>query len=168
VALDFAVTPVTLPHYLSSTVEHLDAISARDEALAVRKASRGFAVIRTPESMTPVGRAWRLGVLLLARDGSVGAAGKITRAVKPGWAQNLSASVEERRSDRMAASRGKFAEGEVVNYDFTPLALDAASLERGSGPLLFRDGVMLVRWSPTGYRPLEPYVTDRIEMLLAD
>ena len=162
------VTADGLAAFLSATVDHLVTIGARDEALAVRKPSRGIAALRTPESMRPVGRAWRLGVLLIERDGSVSAAGKITRAVRPGWAQNLSASVEARRSDRLAASRGKFDDGEVVNYEFTPVSLDIAQLEAGSGPLLLRDGGVLVRWSEAGYRPLAPYVTDRIEMLMAD
>ncbi|GAA4684700.1 hypothetical protein [Frondihabitans cladoniiphilus] len=146
---------------------------ARDEALAVPKAGRGIGPFRASSSMSPVGRAWRLGVLLVDRDGRLYATGKLTRAVEPGRPQGFSAMVEQRRADRMAASRGKFVEGEVVNYEWTPLTTDSESLRLGSGPLSVgeagstREGAILVRWSATvpDRRMLEPYLEERAALL---
>lgn len=131
---------------------------------------RGFGPLKTSLRMAPVGRAWRLGVLLLTREGGLYATGKITRAVEPGRPQALSLSVEQRRTDRLAASRGHFALGEVVNYEYVEVALDAPSLAQGSGPLSL-DGVeVMVRWgrNPSERRPLAPYLADRVEMLQRD
>ncbi|MCU1529638.1 MAG: hypothetical protein JWP75_3401 [Frondihabitans sp.] len=145
----------------------LSASNARDEALAVVKEPHGIGPLRTSLRMAPVGRAWRLGVLLLTRDGTLYATGKITRAIEPGRPQALSLSVEQRRTDRMAASRGRFALGEVVNYEYTPIAQDPESLARGSGPLTLEGASVFVRWgSALGERrPLPAYLADRAEML---
>lgn len=161
--------PRRLRELLLSTSSELDATGARDEALAVRKDGRGVGPFRSATSMTPVGRAWRLGVLLLDRDGNLAATGKITRAVAPARPQNLSRSVEVRRADRLAASRGSFRDGEVVNYEYTEVPQDAESLASGAH-LLSVDpatGAILVRWGTTDSerRPLADYLRDRREML---
>ncbi|RKR74392.1 hypothetical protein C8E83_1504 [Frondihabitans australicus] len=154
---------------LLATAASLEASGAPDEALGVRRAGRGVGPFRSAESMVPVGRAWRLGVLLLGRDGSLAATGSITRAVTPTRAQNLSGQVERRRADRLAASRGSFEEGEVVNFGYSAVAVDAASLEAGAGVVsVAADGTLLVRWGTTDAerRPLADYLRDRAALLL--
>ncbi|WP_314103646.1 hypothetical protein [uncultured Frigoribacterium sp.] len=165
---DEAVTAAdSLARLLRETAAELDARHARDEALATVKASRKLLLVHTSASMQPAGRAWRLGVLLLGRGGEVWATGRITRATGPKKEQGLSASVEERRDARRAASK-KFTEGEVVNFEHVPLPLDADSLRSGaSDPLVLRDGVVQVRWGrgPDEVRELRAYLADRSEFV---
>lgn len=164
---DAVAAAESLRELLAATVLRLDASGATDESLAIVKLPRGIGPLKTSLRMEPVGRAWRLGVLLLSRDGSLFETGKITRSVEPGRPQSLSQSVEQRRADRMAASRGHFRVGEVVNYEFEPIAVDAESLRLGSGPLSLVGADVFVRWGPasTARRPIAAYLDDRIEVL---
>jgi hypothetical protein len=165
---DEAVTAAAaLAELVRDTAAELAARHARDEALATVKASRRLLLVQTSASMQPAGRAWRLGVLLLGRDGEVWATGRITRATEPKKEQGLSASVEERRDARRAASK-RFTEGEVVNFGHVRLPLDAESLRGGAAdPLLLRDGVLHVRWGrgPDEVRELRAYLADRSEFV---
>jgi len=165
---DEAVTAAAdLAQLLRDTAAALDARHARDEALATVKPSRRLLLVHTSASMQPAGRAWRLGVMLLDRDGRAWATGSITRATEPKREQNLSASVEERRDARRAASR-RFTEGEVVNFGHVPLPLDAESLRSGAAdPLLLRGGVVYVRWGQGAdeLRELRAYLADRSEFV---
>lgn len=146
---------------LDAAVERLRSLNVADEALARMTVRRGpFApkLVRT-------GRAWRLGVLLLGTDGSLYATGKVTRAIEPLRAvTNRSAEAEARRDDRRAAVRGRFPEGEVVNYGFGPI--DLAKLPESGGPVVMRDGVAHVVWNTGGgTRPLAGYLDERIGIL---
>ncbi|WP_394770840.1 hypothetical protein [Lacisediminihabitans sp.] len=156
---------------LARTIGALDAAGVKDEALAILRPSRGFSVFRTAEAMVPAGRAWRLGVLLLDRSGSLFATGSVTRAVEPGRVTNQSPAAELRRAARRTASRGPFARGDVVNFGFVPLALDAGSLRAGSGPLALVDDSVLVRWGGAdgqGVSTLAAYLADRVSLHTAD
>ena len=157
----------TLAALLRATVDRLDTAGARDEALAVVKEPRGFGPFRTQAVMQPVGRAWRLGVILLDREARLYRVGKITRSTDTGRPQNLSTSVERRRADRMAASRGRFAEGDVVNFDHSEIAQDHAHLTADSDPLSFDAGRLMLRWGagPGERRPLDAYLRDRADLL---
>lgn len=164
---------------LAQTVESLDAIGAHDETIAELTPSRGFSIFRSRPRMVPIGRAWRLGVLLLDREGRLYATGSITRAVEPGRVTNQSVAFEERRSYRNAAFHGPFSPGEVVNFDIVPIAIVADTLRAGSG-LLFLDGngdsdgdsdVVMVRWdshSGAGFARLDHYLAERVELLTLD
>jgi len=160
-----------LDDLLARTVARLDALGIADESLGeFRKPRR---LLPAPPSMTPTGRAWRLGVLLLDRERRLYATGEITRAIEPGRAAvNRSAEGERRRADRMAAARGPFPRGEVVNFGYLPLDLDDASLAAGSGPLRLEGDAVLVRWGDgfgeLGVSPIEDYLDDRIALLSAD
>ena len=67
-----------LAELLRDTVAALDAAGTPDEALGELRTSR-FRAAR----FVPTGRAWRLGVLLLDRDGTLYETGNVTRAVEP-------------------------------------------------------------------------------------
>ncbi len=160
-----------LRELLARTVAVLDERGAHDEALGVPKPTRKLFGLASAEVLLPAGRAWRLGALLLDREGHLYATGKVTRAIEPGRAAvNRSAAGERRRAERMAASRGPFPRGEVINHAFTPIALDLDALRAGSGPLSIRDGVVMVRFDPNsgdlGVAPLESYLADRLAALL--
>ena len=141
--------PVDLAELLQRTVRELQDAGIPDEALGILKNRR----LSAPK-FTPAGRAWRLGVLLLDHDARLYRIGAITRAVEPPrGVANKSAEAEERRELRRAAVRGKFAEGEVVNYGYEPF----------EPPVV--DGVPMVPWNASGaLRPLEDYLAERISL----
>jgi len=155
-----------LSELLRSTAERLRTTGARDEALGEYRKRRGLMGLGGGVALVPAGRAWRLGVLLLTPDARLFAVGSTTRAVPPRHPNNQSLSGEERRAHRAAAYEGKFPEGEVVNFDFTPLAVDAAALHRGDGPLGVAHGVVVVEWARGQRRvPLAGYLTERAGLL---
>jgi hypothetical protein len=156
---------------LARTVARVEAAGIHDEALGAWKHSRGLLGLGASDSLSPAGRAWRLGVLLLGRDGSLYSTGEVTRAVQPGRAAvNRSATGEERRAIRAIAARGNFPRGEVINHGWQPIALDDAALAAGSGPLSVRSGVVFVRFDTPelSVAPIERYLADRVGILLGD
>lgn len=172
---------------IARTVALLRSSNVHDEALAVHKQPKGLLAFATTASMKPVGRAWRLGVLLLDSSAvgvGVGAAansttaayrvGEITRAIEPGRAAvNRTALGEKRRADRLTASRGPFAKGDVVNFDYTPIDLSVAALRAGSGAIFLAGETVMFRWGGAdlsgdtdGVSPLEAYLADRLAVVL--
>jgi len=155
---------------LARTVAALEEIGAHDEALAALKLGRGIGSLRTPPMLIPVGRAWRLGVLLLDRLGNLYATGEVTRAIEPQIAvTNRSDEAERKRELRRMAARGPFPEGETINVDFSMLDLDDAALARGEGPLsLAESGEVLVRLPSGRDIHLEKYLADRVGLFSLD
>jgi hypothetical protein len=163
-----AADPAAALHaLLAATVAHLESVGARDEALAVVKDPRGIGPFKTQTSMQPTGRAYRLGVILLDTEGRLFRVGKITRATDTGWPQNLSASVEQRRADRRAASRGHFVDGDVVNHGHVEIPQDREHLTADSDPVSFDGEHFFIRWGTTRSerRRLDLYLADRSELL---
>lgn len=155
-----------LGELLQDTVAWLTAHRGRDEALGRFERKRGLRGLRGGMELRPAGRVWRLGVLLLDREGRLYAAGAATRAVEPPHPNYQSVSGEERRELRRLALRSGFEPGESVNFDAEELALDEGSLRAGSGPLLLDGGRLLVRWAPgQGHVPLKPYLEERSRLL---
>lgn len=110
----------------------LAAAKARDEVLVEVRPGGKVLGIRRPDKWVAVGRAWRLGALLLAHDGRVYRTGTVVRAVTPkDFNADKSLTGEAyRERQREAASHG--FEGEVVNRGFTeldPADLDLADLQ---------------------------------------
>ncbi|MDH2444241.1 hypothetical protein QDR37_09820 [Amnibacterium sp. CER49] len=148
----------------------LAAEGGRVEAVAEFVPARRVLGIQRKAAMRPLGHAWHLGVLLLQPDLVVRAVGGITRAVEPGHPGHVALSIEDRRDHRAAAFRGPFERGATVHYDAAVVPLDADALRASDGPLLLRDGRVLVVWSAAigaaGARDLEPYLDERVELLL--
>lgn len=160
-----------LPELLARAVSRLLAGGIHDESLAIWKRSRGVLGIGASESLVPVGRAWRLGVLLLDRAGRLYSTGEVTRAVQPGRAAvNRSTAGEQRRAIRAIAARGNFSRGEVINHGWQEIPLDSETLSAESRPLLIREGAVFVRFGDgeLSVAPLETYLRDRIDILFAD
>ena len=155
---------------LLATRDRLAKGGARDEALAVFVPAHRGRLFTKKAAMVPQGRVWRLGVLLLDADAQLFETGLTTRALEPGRPAYQSLSAEQRREYRAAAFRGKFAHGETVNFDATPILLDPAALKVSTGALFMQDNRTLVRWSPTAPEgsavELEAYLTDRLSLLL--
>ncbi len=158
---------------LSRTIERLEAMGIGDEAIAtLRPASRVWLIPR-PAVMDALGRAWRLGVLLLDRDGRLFATGGITRAIELTYETvYMNSEALHRRGLRVAATRGGFALGDTVNFDVIEIALDAVSLRAETGPLSLQDGTVMVRWvageGDQGLASLESYLAERTEILAGD
>lgn len=151
---------------LCATAEQLAAAGARDEALARYEEPKALlGVIPRRPVMRAIGRAWRLGALLLQADGSVWATGISTRVAEPGRPQHHTASVEIRRAYRAAAIAGGFPMGETINHGITPIVLDERLLE-STGSLRVRDGEVWVHWGTDAPVQLERYLNDLGDLLL--
>lgn len=148
----------------------LSAAGARDEALADYVLPRRVLGVQRRAAMVPLGRVWRLGVLLIDSTGTLRATGLTTRATVPGRSAYQSTSAEIRREYRAAAFRGRFAAGETVNFDAPVIELDADALTTSAGPLFVRDHEPLVRWSTqapdSAARPFAAYLGERVDLLL--
>ncbi|GAA4479013.1 glutaminase [Microbacterium panaciterrae] len=133
------------------------------EALGREKSSRW----RAPR-IVRAGSAWHVGVLLLTHDALLATA-EVLRAAEPVRRGYASESARARAERRAEASRGGFANGEIVHVGWTPIDLDRVAAGGSSGPLAHVDGVPSVRWSAAGgYMPLEAYLDDRIALLHSD
>lgn len=145
-----------LTQLLKGVILSIETAGIPDEALATLKKPR-FAAAK----LVKEGRAWRLGVLLIDRDGRLYRTGEVTRAVEPlRGVANKSAEAELRREMRRAATRGRFAEGEVVNFGYSLI-----SVAENSDPVRLVNGEALVRWNESGnWRPLMSYLAERISL----
>ncbi|MWB97323.1 hypothetical protein GB864_01915 [Agromyces sp. MMS17-SY077] len=142
---------------------------ARDEALAEFVPARRRLGLPFAPRMRPLGRVWRLGVLLLDAEGGLRATGRVVRAERPVRKSVTAESVAEHRAYRAAAVKGGYAEGETVVFDAAPI--DAAALAAGgsSGPLVVQGGRVLVRWSPNqpaAVADFASYLRDRVGLLV--
>jgi len=146
-----------LAELLQRTIAELTSRGVPDEALATLRRPR-FGRPR----LVRAGRAWRLGVLLIARDGTLYETATVTRAVEPlRGVTNRSAEAEARRELRHIAARSGFPVGEAVNVDPVPIDLDVLD-----GPLLLEGDTVMVRWNAGGgIRPVEDYLADRVSLL---
>jgi hypothetical protein len=155
---------------LDRAVRRLSEAGARDEALAMFVEPRRVLLFTKDATMVPIGRVWRLGVLLLDRSGGLYATGSITRAVEPGRAAYQSLSAESRREYRAAAFRGPFDRGETVNFDAPAIPLTSAELRSSTGPLFLRGDQPMVRWNTSpgddAAVELDAYLADRVELLI--
>ncbi|SDZ14295.1 hypothetical protein [Herbiconiux ginsengi] len=156
---------------LDDLVRDLTAAGARTEALGAFEQKRSILGIRRGSALVPKGRVWRLGVLLLDTHGGLHEVGAVTRAVDPGRVTNQSPRAEERRDYRRAAYQGAFERGDTVNYDTTPVAVDADGLRAGGSLLSLAGDTVMVRWNKqpgaAGLTPLVPYLTERAALLTA-
>ena len=141
---------------------------ARDELLAEYEPARRMLGVPRAARMSPAGRVWRLGVLLLDAEGRLYATGRVVRAERATRRSIPANAVAEQRAYRAAAVKGGIAEGETVAFDAVPLDLDELARSGASGPLVLVGDAVFVRWSPAqpdALTELEPYLADRVELL---
>lgn len=157
---------------LAETAARLAAAGARDEALA-RLVERRLLGIPRGQAFESLERVWRLGVLLLGRSGALYATGHTIRIDTPRFDNHQSNLAAERRAVRELALKSGVAPGDTLNWGAQPLAVPGAETSRppdpAGGPLVRRDGRLLVRWmpaDPTALVPFEPYIAERAGLLL--
>jgi hypothetical protein len=144
---------------LAGAVAELRAAAVPDEALAELRPARKVGPVTIPLKLVPVGRAWRLGEILLGADTRLYSTGSVTRAITPkDFAANKSQSEENRRELQRAAVRGRFPAGEAVNFGYAPLAV-------GDERMPVRDGLVLLRLRHAEV-PFETYLADRIRFAI--
>ena len=149
---------MTLDELVADAASQLDAAGVADEALAELRPARSLGPITRPARFLTVGRAWRLGEVLVTRDGQLLATAKVIRAVVPkDFSANKSPAEEHRRALQRAAARGPFLAGESVNYDYRP-ALGHTVFEQ--------DGSIILRL-PYAEVPLEGYLADRVKFAIS-
>jgi hypothetical protein len=153
---------------VADAVAALRDAGARQEVLAELVPERRVLGIPRAARMTPIGRVWRLGVLLLDESGGVWDTGRVVRAERAARKSITAAAVAEQRALRAAAVKGGIHEGETVAFDARPIDFDELGRDAASGPLVVRDGEVLVRWShaqPDALMPLDRYLADRVDLL---
>jgi hypothetical protein len=154
--------------HLARSATALAEAGARREVLAEFVPGRRMLGVPRAARMTPVGRVWRLGVVLLDDAGAAWATGRVVRSERPSRKSVTAEAVAEQRAYRAAAAKGGIAEGETVNFDASPIDLDEFARVGASGPLVLLDDQVLVRWSPTqpdALAPLERYLAERVDLL---
>jgi len=152
---------------LNGLVAELISSGAQDESLGEFVPARGFGPFASAEKFRSLGRAWRLGVLLVDAEARLYSTGELTRAIAPGRAAvNRSPLGERRRALRLAASR-TFPKGEVVNFGYLEIDTSAEAVAAGSGPLSVEGDEVMVRLESgaAGLAELERYLTNRVALL---
>jgi hypothetical protein len=157
---------------VARAVGELAAASARTEVLAEFTPERRVLGLPRAARMTPVGRVWRLGALLLDEEGRVYRTGRVVRAQRSARKSIPANAVAEQRAYRAAAVKGGIAEGETVVFDAVPLDLGVDALRTADGPLLLASiggsPEVVVRWDPAradALIPLSSYLADRVDLL---
>lgn len=163
--------PSRVGELFTRVAEELRVGGARQEMLAEFVSDRRVLGIPRAARMKPIGRVWRLGVLLLDADGRLYATGRVVRAERPARKSVTAESVAQQRAWRAAAVKGGIAEGATVDFDAAPIDLDELGRDGASGPLVLdaASGEVHVRWSPTqpdALTPLDAYLRDRVDLLV--
>lgn len=154
---------------LAAAAARLAAAGARDEVLAELVQPKPVLGVARAPRMADRGRVWRLGVLLLAADGSLHATGHVVRAERLARRSVLAASVAEHRAWQAAAVKGGIAEGETVDFDAPAVDLDELARTGASGPIVFDGETVFVRWNPgqpSALAELGRYLDDRVGLLV--
>lgn len=139
---------------LAAAIERLTASGARTEALVEWRAGRRIGPIRRPEVLAPIGRVWRLGVLLLEPDGTLRRTGQVIQAQTLRFDNHQSDRAAARRELRVALERAGIPPGDTANVDAVPVALAE---------------VLRISWNGSGdpatLVPLPAYFAERVELL---
>lgn len=161
--------PADIRGLLTDAAGELEAAEAKTELLAELTERRRLLGLVRPLVLKPIGRVWRLGVLLLDRDGTAYATGEITRATETGRPTFQSPGAEQRRSYRALALRSGLPQGETVNFNARSIDLDPEALHASASPIVLRDDKPFVRWSHSlggeMSLPLDAYLRDRVDLL---
>lgn len=132
----------------------LAAAGVPDEQLAELVPARRVGPFTRGPRFVAAGRAWRLGAVLVDREGRMWSTGTATRAVEPRpFASDKTLAGEQRREVQRLAARA-FRDGETVDFVHRPLDIGEG------GAVIERDGELLLRL-PDAEVALADYLEDR-------
>lgn len=157
---------------LAAAAGRLAAAGAAPEQLVVTvPAHRALGLIPRRESFRRTGEGFVLGALLVTASGDAFAPGRIARASRQVLPGHQSESARARRELRQRLLDARLPEGSTVVIDARRVPLDdPAAMAAERGPLVVRDGAVLVRWMPTAaddtLRPLDAYLAERLDLAL--
>jgi len=139
---------------VDAAVARLSAAGAHTEVLAERRAGRRIGPFMRRETVVPIGRVWRLGVLLLDAAGGLRRTGTVIQAQPLRFDNHQSDRAAARRELREAILKARIDPGETVNLDAAPVAPDEVATVswNGSG-------------DPASMVPLAAYLRDRVDLL---
>jgi hypothetical protein len=139
---------------IDAAVARLTSAGARTELRAELRVGRRFGPVRRPDAVVPLGRVWRLGVLLLDAEGRLYRTGEVIQAQAVRFDNHQSDRAAARRALRVAMQKAGIAPGETVNLGADPV--DAAAVREvswdGSG-------------DPATFVSLADYLRDRVALL---
>jgi len=134
-------------------------------------ARRMLGVIPRSATMRRTGEGWRLGVLIVTRNGDAYAPDTTVRATRQQLPGHQAESAQKRRALRLTALSAGFHDGAIVDLDARRLPLDdPAAMHAEVSPLVLREGRVLVRWMTSApdstLRPLADYLHEREQLAL--
>lgn len=167
-------------------VDRLARAGVAPEVLGRRLEPRRVLGVGRARRVVAVGSAWRLGALLLTRDGELATSGSVVRAA-PAVRRGFPAQATRDRADLGAAAvRGGIAPGSTVHLDWQWVGLSRLAVDGEAGPLLLAGGdaadvgaaadhdggaadpEVLVRWSQKAQPvPLTAWLRERCELAIA-
>lgn len=139
---------------IADAVDRLRRAGARDELRAELRPGRRLGPVRRPDVVVPLGRVWRLGVLLLDAEGRLYRTGEVIQAQPPRFDNHQSDRAAARGALRVAIEKAGIGVGETVNVGAPPVD---------------PDDVGEVSWDGSGdpatLVPLEAYLRERVALL---
>lgn len=127
-------------------------------------ARKTLGIIPRRQTYRRAGVGWRLGVVAVDTAGGLYAVGQIVRATRQVLPGHQAESARERRALKEQLVDVGFPDGATVLLDPVPVTPDV------SGPVVVRDGRILIRWMPgapdSALTPLPAYLAERTALAL--
>ncbi len=129
---------------------------------------KSLGIIPRRQTYRRAGVGWRLGVVAVDTAGGLYAVGQIVRATRQVLPGHQAESARERRALKEQLVDVGFPDGATVLLDATLIIGEAPT---APGPIVVRDGRVLVRWMPSApdsaLVPLPMYLAERTTLALA-
>lgn len=136
-------------------------------------ARKSLGFIPRKQTYRRAGEGWRLGVVAVDTVARLYAVGQIVRATRQVLPGHQAESARERRAMKEQLVDIGFPDGATVLLDAVPVtepSSKAAQTAIASGPVVVRDGRILIRWMPSApdsaLMPLPAYLAERTELAL--
>ena len=136
-------------------------------------ARKSLGFIPRKQTYRRAGEGWRLGVIAVDTDARLYAVGQIVRATRQVLPGHQAESARERRAVKEQLVDVGFPDGATVLLDAVPVTESgpaAVQTTTASGPVVVRDGRILIRWMPSApdsaLMPLPTYLAERTELAL--
>ncbi len=159
---------------LAATVARLtQAAHPHDHFGTTIGARKSLGFIPRKQTYRRAGVGWRLGVVAVDTDGRLYVVRQIVRATRQVLPGHQAESARERRAMKEQLVDVGFPDGATVLLDAVPVTENGpapAQMATASGPVVVRDGRILIRWMPSApdsaLMPLPAYLAERTELAL--